>query len=77
LKKRVDGKDKTGNAMPKGEQELERRGTLREPEFDRKKTMLKKIEESRGGWAFCLEALCRIGTSLKTSFFARGFLQIF
>ncbi len=50
---------------------------LKGPEFNRKKTMLKKIEESKGDWAFCLEALCRIGTSLKTSFFARGFLQIF
>jgi hypothetical protein len=66
----------TRNAMPTGKKEQERRGTLRGPEFDRKKTMLKKIEESRGDWAFCLEALCRTGTSLKTSIFARGFLQI-
>jgi hypothetical protein len=71
-----DVTDKTGIAMPEGGKERERGGTLRGPEIDRKKTMLKKIEESGGDSAFCLEALCRIGTSLKTSFFARGFLQI-
>jgi hypothetical protein len=40
--------------MPEGGKERERGGTLRGPEIDRKKTMLKKIEKSGGTGHFAL-----------------------